>query len=136
MVEQIIKVENSKGYKVIFETLNEFFNQSYEVKGIICGQDLTSLDFTATIDLPNLKGVDISVGGSGSRQMFRVGGNGTIGIRVPKEDGIFKLASGLRGDSLYYALPNKTIKFGPSVDSPEDINKYFTLFKEYYNKYC
>lgn len=133
--KQIEKVKFSKGYKVLFEALNEFFTEKYEVKGIIYDEDLTSVDFRLIIDFPNLKGVDIGVSGSGSRQMFRVGGNGNIGIAVPKEDEHGILPSGLKGNGLGYILKNNDIVFGARVDSPEKIYNYFMLFKNYYNKY-
>ncbi|GEB11660.1 hypothetical protein SEQ01_18510 [Streptococcus equinus] len=134
MLEIREKIRTSKGYQVLITMLDSYFGQDYIIRKITYDDlDPTSFDFELSVDFPKLKGVDIGVGNSGPRQMFRMGGTGVIGIAVPKDGGDAKLTSGERGDGLFWILGDKKLEWGSRVDNLEEVKYYFDAFKKYYD---
>lgn len=134
MLEIREKIRTSKGYQVLIAMLDSYFGQDYIIRKITYDDlDPTSFDFQLSVDFPKLKGVDIGVGNSGPRQMFRIGGTGVIGIAVPRQNGISLLTSGKRGDGLAKTLENTKLRWGSRVDNLEEVKYYFDAFKKYYD---
>lgn len=134
MIDRIEVIEKSKGYQTIIQKLNYYFSDTYEIRGILCTEDSNSFDFSFIVDLPNLKGIEVGIGGSGKPQMYRIGGNGCIFIFIPISKGSSYLLSKQEGESLDRILNDESIKWGASVDFPDEIKNYFELFINYYNK--
>lgn len=135
MLKKIERAKASKGYLVLMKVLEEYFGKDFIVRGFICNTDPTSFDFRMILDLPKLIGIDIGVGQSGPSQMFRLGGNGFIGISIPKSDATGILYNGVRGTGLGWILKNDRLTWGAPVDSPESIKNYFDLFQSYYEEH-
>ncbi|WP_259750156.1 hypothetical protein, partial [Lactococcus lactis] len=137
MIEIEEKVRESKGFKVLMAMLDEYFGKDnyqirqYQFEGY-SGDD-PNVDFRMIVDLPKLKGVSFGVGGSGNREMFRVGGTGSIGIAIPTKNTDHILISGEHGDGLAYALNLKKWYFGVGVENTEKVHEYFDIFMDYYH---
>jgi len=134
MLEIREKIRTSKGYQVLIAMLDSYFGQDYIIRKITYDDlDPTSFDFQLSVDFPKLKGVDIGVGNSGPRQMFRTGGTGVIGIAVPKEGCLGILTSGEKGEGLDKILGDSSLRWGAGLDNVESVDKYFDAFKKYYD---
>ncbi|EFM28721.1 MULTISPECIES: hypothetical protein [Streptococcus] len=134
MLEIREEIRTSKGYQVLIAMLDSYFGQDYIIRKITYDDlDPTSFDFQLSVDFPKLKGVDIGVGNSGPRQMFRMGGNGSINITIPKKDGISILTSGEKGDGLIRATNSECLRWRNRIDNLEEVKYYFDVFKKYYD---
>ena len=127
-IDMYKKVIESIGYENMVKGLDLVFKNNYKIIKIIPSDDVTSSDFSSIIDVENITGIDIEVGGSGNSHQFQTG-NGTMDIAVPEDDGFGILPSGKHGELLSDIINDNSIEFGASADNFGQIEQYLQKLK-------